>query len=86
MDCDSECFMDANMLVMDQDQTRTVLWIVIFSMYMGKSCFYSVVKKLSSQYNSISGEICKLFFAGLGWESRVGIVWGLGWRGLGGVD
>ena len=67
MDCDSECSMDANMLVTDQDQTRTVLWIVIFSIYMGKSCFYSVVKKLfcvaflpvfSSQYNSISGEIC----------------------------
>ena len=46
MDCDSECFMDANMLVTDQDQTRTVLWIVIFSIYIGKSCFYSVVKKL----------------------------------------
>ena len=46
MDCDSECSMDANMLVTDQDQTRTVLWIRIFSIYMGKSCFYSVVKKL----------------------------------------
>ena len=73
MDCDSECSMDANMLITEQDQTRTVLWIVIFSMYIGKSCFYSVVKKAFLcgfflpgsyiQYFSISTVDSKLFLS-----------------------
>ena len=72
MDCDSECSMDANMLVMDQDQTRTVLRIVIFSIYIGKNGFYSVVKKLFCvaflpgsyiQYFSISTVDSKLFLS-----------------------
>ena len=95
MDCDSECSMDANMLITEQDQTRTVLWIVIFSMYIGKSCFYSVVKKaflcgffyLGLTFSTFQFQlwILSYFCPGLQWESWVGIVWRLNWGGLGGI-
>ena len=73
MDCDSECSMDANMLVTDQDQTRTVLWIVIFSIYIygqklflfcGKKAFLCVLLPGSYiQYFSISTVDSKLFLS-----------------------
>ena len=94
MDCDSECFMDVNMLVTGQDHTRTALWIMILSIYMGKSCFYSVVKSffvwLFACFFTFSTFqfqlwILSSFCLGLQWESSVGIVWWLDWRGLVGI-
>ena len=40
MDSDAERFMDMNIVPKDQDQTRNVLWMMIFRIFMGKTCFF----------------------------------------------
>ena len=105
MENDQDRSMDVILVIMDQDQTRILLWTMIMCIFQGIIGIYSAVKKLfclaflpvfSSQYNSISGEICKLFLCriGLGESSghcvrlRLGRAgWGLSclsgeWRGV----
>ena len=45
MGYDSDLFMDIEFEVMDQDQSRIELWIVIFRVYKGIIVFYLLAKK-----------------------------------------
>ena len=45
MDSDAERYMDMNIVPKDQDQTRNVLWMMIFRIFMGKTCIFSRVRK-----------------------------------------
>ena len=39
MDSDAEWYMDMDIVLKDQDQTRNVLWMMIFRIFIGKTFF-----------------------------------------------